>query len=407
MNRSIKVLIMLAAVILLQGCWDKKELTDLLLISAIGIDKGEKTKYELSFQIVNPINVTGGLQGGQGGDRPPVTNYSIAGNNLTEMSRHASAKISRQIYYSHTNLVVVDEELAKDEGLIQILDVLDRDTDFRSSATIIISRGHKAKTFIKTLTPVDKVPSNKVNKTLQFTEQQLGEHLKTSVQDVIKCLTSQSRHPIITSFRVKGDLKKADKMENVQSTAPAATVEADGLAVFKEGKLVNWLEGETARGVLWLRNKVNRSYITLEWGQQKQSVTYDVIRQKTNVSAKLKHNRPAISVHVEMEGDIGETTIPIHLDDPQVLNKIEKSAGQELKKELQHSISVAKQNKTDVLQFGDIIYRSYPGLWGKMKHQWSNRYFPDLDVDITVDAYVRRTGLRNNPNNLDHGEGRS
>ncbi|ASB91061.1 Spore germination protein KC [Bacillus sonorensis] len=65
MNRSIKVLIMLAAVILLQGCWDKKELTDLLLISAIGIDKGEKTKYELSFQIVNPINVTGGLQGGR------------------------------------------------------------------------------------------------------------------------------------------------------------------------------------------------------------------------------------------------------------------------------------------------------------------------------------------------------
>lgn len=159
-----------------------------------------------------------------------------------------------------------------------------------------------------------------------------------------------SDHHIFSGER---GFKKADKMENVQSTAPAATVEADGLAVFKEGKLVNWLEGETARGVLWLRNKVNRSYITLEWGQQKQSVTYDVIRQKTNVSAKLKHNRPAISVHVEMEGDIGETTIPIHLDDPQVLNKIEKSAGQELKRNC--SIRSASPSKTKPMSFNSAI----------------------------------------------------
>ncbi len=159
MKRSLKIVLLLAAIVLLQGCWDKRELTDLLLITAIGIDKGKDTDYELSYQIVNPINVTGGLQGGQGGDRPPVSSYSVTGNNLTEMSRHASAKVSREIYYSHTNLVVVDEKLAKGEGLIKILNVLDRDTDFRSTATIIISRGQKAKTFIRTLTPIDKIPS--------------------------------------------------------------------------------------------------------------------------------------------------------------------------------------------------------------------------------------------------------
>ncbi|MDI5791620.1 hypothetical protein PO124_34455 [Bacillus licheniformis] len=34
------------------------------------------------------------------------------------------------------------------------------------------------------------------------------------------------------------------KNGNVQSTSPEAIVEADGLAVIKEGKLVNWLEGK-------------------------------------------------------------------------------------------------------------------------------------------------------------------
>ncbi|MEC1260685.1 Ger(x)C family spore germination protein [Bacillus swezeyi] len=407
MKHSLNILFLLAAITFLTGCWDKRELTDLSLVSAIGIDKGENSKYVMSFQIVNPNNATGGLQGGQGGDRPPVTNYSVAGNNLTEMSRHASTKISRELYYSHTNLVVVDEELAKDEGIVKILDVFDRDTDFRSTATIIISHGNKAKDFIKALTPIDKIPSNKVNKTLQFTEKQLGEHMKTSVQDVIKCLTSQARHPIVSAFRLKGSPQKAEKMENVQSTAPEATVEADGLAVIKEGKLVNYLEGKTARGVLWLRNKIDRTYITLQLKHERHSVTYDVIRQKTQVSAKLKNNRPAISVHIDVEGDIGEIGVPVRLEDPKVLNHIEKMVSQELKKELKHTIDVVQQNKTDVLQFGDAVYRSYPGIWKKIEPKWSNQYFPDLDVDITVNAYVRRTGLRNNPNILNHKEGRS
>ncbi len=400
MKRSIKMLLILAAVFLLQGCWDKRELTDLALISALGVDKGENTKYEATFQVVNPISVTGGLQGGQGGDRPPITTITVPGNNLTEISRHASTSISRELYYSHTNLVVVDEDLAKDEGLVKILDILDRDTNFRTTSTIVIAHGAKAKDLIKALTPVDKIPANKINKTLQFTEQQLGEHFKTSIQDVLKCITSQSRYPVISSFKLTGIKKKAPKMESIQSTDPAAQIEANDLAVFKEGKLADWLEGQNARSVLWLRNKVRQSYLTIDLMNKKDSLTFDVIRQNTKVKAKLKNNQPAISVYVNMEGDVGETTVPVLLDDPKVLNEIEKKASDKLKKELQDAVKLVQQRKTDVLQFGDVVYRRYPEVWKKIEHQWADKYFPDLDVEITVNAYVRRTGLRSNPGNL-------
>lgn len=93
-------------------------------------------------------------------------------------------------------------------------------------------------------------------------------------------LTSKAKHPIISSFKVSGSKEKGEKMENVQSTSPEAIVEADGLAVIKEGKLVNWLEGKTARGVLWLRNKISRTYLTITLNHEKDAVTFDVIRQK-------------------------------------------------------------------------------------------------------------------------------
>ncbi|MDI5791619.1 hypothetical protein PO124_34450 [Bacillus licheniformis] len=120
--------------------------------------------------------MTGGLQGGQGGDRPPISSYSVTGNNLTEMSRHASAKC-RGKFITPTPTSWLSMKTRQGGRLDQILDVLDRDTDFVQRRRLLFPAA-KSETFIRTLTPIDKIPSNKVNKTLQFTEEHLGEHMK-------------------------------------------------------------------------------------------------------------------------------------------------------------------------------------------------------------------------------------
>ena len=100
-RKCLLVVLMLLSAIVLPGCWDKRELTDLAIISAIGIDRTNDSNYVLHLQIINPGNVAGYLQGGGGGDRPPVSVYSIEGNNLTEALRKASIKVSRRLYFAH------------------------------------------------------------------------------------------------------------------------------------------------------------------------------------------------------------------------------------------------------------------------------------------------------------------
>lgn len=181
-RKRVLAVIMLLSIIVLPGCWDKRELTDLAIISAIGIDRTNEGNYVLHFQIINPGNVAGGLQGGGAGDRPPVSVYSIVGDNMTEALRKASMKVSRRLYFAHTNLVVISEKLAREEGLNFVLDNLDRDTEFRTTATIVIAHKTKAENIVKTLTPIDKIPSNKVNKTLDFTQAQYGRVIKTNIK---------------------------------------------------------------------------------------------------------------------------------------------------------------------------------------------------------------------------------
>ncbi|AZV45049.1 germination protein Ger(x)C [Peribacillus asahii] len=398
MNRKWMFLfLMLTGLALTSGCWSKKELTDIALVSALGIDKNEEGRYVGTIQLINPGNVAGGLQGGGGGQAPAITTYSSAGDNIVEMSRRASTKISRKLYYSHTNLVVINEELAKEEGIIKILDAFDRDPEFRTTATIVIAHDTKAADIVKTLTGVDKIPANKVIKTLKFTEQRWGEHMEVSIQEGIKDLVSPGKEPVITGFRMTGNAEQGKKLENIQQSAVEENIQADGLAVFKNGKLVDWFQGETARGVTWILDKIKGTDINISWEGEQEAIAYQVIRQKTKVSANMKNGQPKISIHVHAEGDIGEVMVPVDLTAPSVLFNIEKTLEKEIQKEINEAIQRAQKNQSDIFGFGEAVHRSDPKAWKKLKQDWNNVHFPKLKADVTVEAFIRRTGLRNKP----------
>nr|WP_304214388.1 Ger(x)C family spore germination protein [Fredinandcohnia onubensis] len=394
MNKRFVLVILFLGIILLSGCWSKKELTDIAIISAFGIDKNDKGQYVGTIQVINPGNVTGGQQDGGSSFGPPVNVYTETGNNLTEVSRKFSTSISRRLYYAHTNLVVVGERLAREDGILHLFDAMDRDPEFRITSEVIIAQDMEARDIVRTITPIDKIPSNKVIKTLKSTEKNWGTHLRANMKDVLNSLVSEGKEPLLTGFRIKGEIDQAMKLANIEETTPKAVLEADGIALFRDGKLVDWLQGNTARGTIWILDKIEKTDVNIDWQGYEEAIAFEVIRQKTKILPIIQNEEPLITVDVSVEGDIGEVEVPIDLTDPLLLVKIEKAAEKEIKKEIQEAINQAQKNKTDVFGFGEAIQRSDPNLWRKLKSDWNSVYFPELIVDVKVEAFVRRTGLR-------------
>jgi len=393
-------LVILGNTLLLSGCWSKKELTDLAIVAAIGIDKNEEGRYVGTLQIINPANVAGGMQGGGGSQGPPVSVITGTGDSIVELSRRTSRKLSRRLYYAHTNLVVISEDLAKEESISNILDPLERDAEFRSTAIIVIAQGSKASDIVKVLTAIDKIPANKVIKTLKFTERTWGENFSVNMQEAIKTLVSPGKELVVSGFRVSGDGDKGGKMENTQQTEPSSLIYAGSLAIFKTGKLTAWIDGKTARGCVFLLDKLKASAIAAKWEGKDEAIIYELIRQKTTVMAKMEKGKPRVSIEVQAEGNIGEARVPIDLNSPDVLLKVEKEIEKEIKKEITMAIKQAKKNKSDIFGFGDALHRSNPEAWKKMKSKWNDVYFPEVKTDIVVNAFIRRTGLRNNPHQV-------
>ncbi|MER2155636.1 MAG: Ger(x)C family spore germination protein [Solibacillus sp.] len=395
-RKLISLYLIMVTTLFLTGCWSQNELNELAIISATSIDKNEEGQYTKTIQLINPMNVAGGLQGGGAGQSPAVTVYSATGESVLEAHFKASAKISRKLYHAHANLIVLSEEVVREDGLENVLDAFEREPEIRSTARIVIAHNTKAGDLLKSLTAVDKIPAEKVNGTLEVTEKLRGTNVEMTLQDVIKTLTSEGKEPVISGFSMNGDIEQGKKMENVQQSELDTTLEADGLAIFKEGKLIDWYQEDMAKGVIWILDKIKGTDVELDRDEKKNAIVYNVFRQKTKVSADTKNDIPSIRINVRAEGDIREVRTSIDLKDPKVILELEKELEKKIKTQLEDTVKRTQQNKTDIFGFGEVVHRSDPEKWKTLKNDWNNNYFPDLNVQVKVEAFIRRTGLRSN-----------
>ncbi|MDP4084980.1 MAG: Ger(x)C family spore germination protein [Bacillota bacterium] len=377
----------------LSGCWNQKELTDLAFVMALGVDKGKNHRFDVAFQIVNPGNVSAGQ--GQGGGGLPIAVYKSSGDTLTEAARNAALKVSRRLYYAHCNLLVIGEKLAK-EGILDIFDALERDPGFRTTTEIVIARDSTAEELVTTLTILDKLPVSKVTKELQTSEDMLGETLKVNIDDFITSLVSKGKQPLITGYSVIGDKKIADNSQNLQITTTKAFLSANGIGLFRKGKLIGWINGYKARGAVWVLNKVSGTDVNIDWNGKKNAINVTPLRSRTKVSAKIKNGKPMINVVIKEESIISEINTNADISNPNEIAKIEKKVGKVIKSQVIEVIKEAQNKKCDIFGFGEKVHLANPKLWKRIQNNWDEQ-FSETKVFVTVKPYQRRSGVRRNP----------
>lgn len=379
---------------LLQGCWNQEELTNLAIVMALGIDKAEHNQgYVLTLEIVNPGNVASSFMGG--GQGAPVAVYKSKGKTLFEASRKASKELSRKVYYAHANAVVISEQLAK-EGILDLLDVLDRDPVFRTTTQIFIAKNSTAEKVVSTLTILDKIPANKLIKAMDVTEQMLGENTKVTVEDFINSIVIGGKEPIVNGIVLSGKKDMGENMSNIATDKPMVIIKLDGMAIFKGGKLIGWIDGVKARGIVWTMKKVKSTDVFIDWQGKKKAIGVIIRRSIVKVSPYIKNGSPGIQIAIKTEGDLEQVDGAVDITNPAVIKKMEDMFEEEIKKEVTNSVTSVQRKKSDVFGFGEYVRRKYPKGWKKFKNHWDDE-FAAMEVSVKTDVFLRRNGIRNKP----------
>ncbi|PUA40817.1 Ger(x)C family spore germination protein [Paenibacillus elgii] len=371
--------------LLLPGCWDRKEVNDLAIIMAAGLDKAEGGLVKLSVQLFVPRVSGGGGQdsgGSGGGGKTPASGQTIlrsaTGNTLADAMTKLQEKLSRRIFWGHGEVFVFGEALAR-EGIRENIDFILRDPGPRERAEMFICKG-RAQDILTLMPPLERSSAESLR---EMAKSQTG--LKVTVKDFAEMLVSDAGAaalPWIETLPAQpgSDAKRTDAYIN-------------GSVILKKDRMVGFIDDRVTRGLLWLRDEVEAATVTLAPKEGRGLISFKILDSRTKLLPLIEGDRWSVTVRIQTEDDVIQNTTNINLVDPKVTESLEKQLSAEIEKRIREAlVHPQKELHADIFNFAEAFHRRYPQLWKKEKQRWEER-FPQVEVRIESRARIVRTGM--------------
>ncbi|UQZ36327.1 Ger(x)C family spore germination protein [Paenibacillus sp. PK3_47] len=378
--------------LVLTGCWDSVELNRRAIVSGVAIDRGptEEEKFILSFQVIVSEEISGETTRGTA----PVAVYTGKGRTMFEALANTSRQTARFLSLGHIRVLVISEKFAR-EGIKDIMDVLERESDTRLTSLIFISKGQEAKDLMTTMTVFSKIPANDLVEKLDTTSKQFGYNYRMEVDDVIRGIQIRGGGPLINGVHTSGDREKAASNDNLKTITPGAVLRVSGLAVFKDDKLKGWLQGNEALGAALIHNQI-KEYPSLIKDQRGGYIAFNVYHSQLELGVNASDpEHPVINIEIYQQAALKEASSPLDLTSPKVLEGLSSGLQAETKRQIEAAVAAARRYGSDVLGFGEEMERENPQGWKKVKDRWEG-IFASCEVNIDADAVIRHTDMRNN-----------
>lgn len=378
--------VLLILSLFLTGCWDRRELNELGIALALGIDKVED-EYQVTAQVVVPSEISAKASTG----RSPVTLFQASGETVYEALRKITKNSPRKIYPGHLRMLVIGEDLAK-EGIGESLELLSRDWETRSDFYVVIAKDLTAEEVLNVTTTLEAIPANKMFNTLKASEKAWAATHGAILDELITDLTDEGKEAVLTGILVTGNQEIGTSKQNIESITPEARIVYDQLAVFKKDKLVGWLTEQESKGYNGIVNKVQNTVTPISCPEEGKA-TIEIIQLDSKMKGKINKGKPEVDVNVKVKGNIGEVECRINLSEQKSIVELEKITEKKMEETINMTIeSVQKQYESDIFGFGEAIHRSNPKEWKKIKEQWRDEGFSELSANVKVDVKLQHTG---------------
>ncbi|WP_042474418.1 Ger(x)C family spore germination protein [Bacillus ndiopicus] len=390
MRKEATLLLLTVLCLLLSGCWSKRELNEIAIVVALGIDQLDD-EYEVTVQIVNPGEISS-KQPTSG--RSPVATYSATGATLYEAIRKVTLLSPRKSYFSHLQVVVLGSEFAATD-INPAFDFLSRDHEFRNDFNIVVAYETTAKDIISVLTPIEKIPAHKITNSLEISEKAWGSTVSVTMDDVITLQYGKDSSLALSTIELIGNKKIGKSQENVNQIVVSAVLKYRGLAIIKQGKLVGILTEEESMGYNFLTDNIKSTIekITCPNGGD---LATEITNTKTSLKGKIVDDTPKIYIEVNVEQNVGEVNCVIDLVTEQAIKKINEETSNVIKQKIEKTLHALQKNyEADAVHFSNILHQQEPKKWRKIEHQWAT-LFPDVEVIVDVRVQTKNSGTIKN-----------
>lgn len=384
-----KMIFIIPIIFLLTGCYNYREINELAIVSGVSIRKVDD-EIELTTEVINPKKE----QDASSGEEPEFIIYTSRAKSVQEAIRKMIKESPRKMYGAHIEILVIDEGIAR-EYLMDILDSFARDPEIRSEFKVLVG---KSDDVLKITTPLEKISSENILNSLENNNKYLGFANVVTYHELISNVLNPNIELVLPVLSMKGNVNLGEDKENISNTSVKATSIIDGMAIFRNNKLMGYLTEEESLTYNILRDSAKNFFIRTS-GHDKEYIVHEIIR----LSSKMEFDKNKNEMKITLTGKsaISEVNEKIDLENLEEVSKLEKKLNQELKKMVERSIlSIQKKYNSDIFGFGDVIYKSYPKYFQKIKDEFKHDGFQNMKVNVSVKIKGQEKG------NLNRGVGK-
>ncbi|WP_078427225.1 Ger(x)C family spore germination protein [Alkalihalobacterium alkalinitrilicum] len=398
MKRPFKVAIFILIVLYSSGCWDQRELNDLGIATAIGVDQSADGLI-LSVQVINPGQVATGGNVGISPFDSTVTTYTAEGKGFFETLRKLTKEVPRKIYLSHLRMIVFGEEFAR-EGLYPAIDFLVRDHEMRIDFYLVVAKDMQARDILTTYTSLEKIPANKMFNALESSAANWAATENVFLNDLVSDIMNQGKSPVLSGISVEGrNMEQRQLPINAQRMSQFNVLQYKSLGVFKEDRLIGWLTEDESKGYNFINGTVQNTIVRISDVCQKEAehLSVEILRSESAIKASVNNGKSAIHVEVNGEANIADVECEIDLQDIEQLYSIEDEVNRVIENYMKQALQRTQTELTsDIFGFGEALKRNNLSYWETVKDNWDEE-FAKLEVNMQVDIKIKGLGVLQNP----------
>jgi hypothetical protein len=180
--------------LILTGCWNNKDLSEINMVTAIGIDRTEDGKVVLTVQVVEPaaIQSSGSRKGGGGGAQlKPIFVQSYEGETVFDALRSMLSVVDKKMFLSTAQVLILGERLSRN-GINEALDFFQRDHEVGYTMDVLVARYATPKEILEMETDIDSIPAMYIKGTIENTVSR-AKVKQTMLIDLIKDMGNSGR----------------------------------------------------------------------------------------------------------------------------------------------------------------------------------------------------------------------
>ncbi|MEK4234692.1 hypothetical protein BSK65_21700 [Paenibacillus odorifer] len=368
MNKWKRMVLAIVSLIVLMstvGCWNYIEIEDMSIVAGVAIDKGASDgKLLVTAEIVDTKE---GSKSSQAGFKM----LSLTGETMFDIVRGMISITGKKLFWSHSKAIILSEEIAR-EGVINIIDWYNRDTETRSDVYIFVSKEKTAQEIINLSSLTESIMAYALAQQMRF-ENSVSTAPVVEIWDFIDKLEASGEYAIAPLIYIH----ETNKIKNAR---------VSGAAIFSMDKMIGTISGEETKYMLFANNQIKGGVLAVNDKNGKPAFSLEILSNRTKVKPVWVEGKLQMQINTLTHTGLDEVKVPEEFTNRDSKKVIEKRAGEELQKAILSVIHrVQKDYHADIFGFGELLHEQMPQTWKKIEKDWGKEF---SEVEVVVNSEV-------------------